>query len=226
MDAGLWLQDLRAAMSLATRNSHTLIGTDITSIYFPSPLPEGIDLFEQSIKKPWPESWNESFDFVHQRMALPAAGKTEVLDALRAFVGLVKPGGWIQLVEPDHSVSRGPAMSDFFRLLNDIFTVMGTGPDYAKQLKKWMQAELGLVEVEERIFDIPVGHGSCNETMASKSSKMLDLVVEGLIQVAQGMLIRAACIPPTIEIKCSSGLSVLILNVAGKTFPHHSRRRR
>lgn len=141
--------------------------------------------------KSWPESWNESFDFVHQRMALPAAGKAEVLGTLRAFVRLVKPGGWIQLVEPDHSVSRGPAMSDFFRLLNDIFTFMGTGPNYAKQLKTWMQTDLGLVEVEERIFDIPIGHGSCNDTISSKSSKMIDLVVQGLIQVAKGTLRRS-----------------------------------
>lgn len=133
--------------------------------------------------QPWPKEWASSFDLVHQRMALPAAGKEVVHDVLGAFVDLVKPGGWIQLVEPDHSVSMGPAMADFFRLLSDVFKFMGTGVDYAPQLKKWL-GELGIVDLEERTFDVPIGKTSDSEEMATKSARMIELVIKGLTGVA------------------------------------------
>jgi gliotoxin biosynthesis N-methyltransferase len=136
--------------------------------------------------QPWPEDWAETFDIVHQRMALPAAGRSAVLGTLRAFAGLLKPGGWMQLVEPDHSITKGPAMADFFRLLSDILKFMETGPDYAPQLKGWM-ADIGLVDIQEQTFDVPIGKGS-PPGMEDKSARMMELAINGLIVVAKGML--------------------------------------
>ncbi|KAI1457512.1 hypothetical protein F4805DRAFT_171909 [Annulohypoxylon moriforme] len=181
-----WLQDLRSSISPPASGSHTFIGTDITDIYFPRPSPEGISLYTQSMTKPWPSDWASSFDLVHQRMALAAAGKAVVKDTLQAFVGLVKPGGWIQLVEPDHSISKGPAMADFFRLLSNVFAFMQTGPDYAPQLKTWL-TDLGLVDVEERIFDVPIGKTSPTEETKAKSTRMIGLVIKGLTDVAKSI---------------------------------------
>lgn len=182
---GIWLQDLRDSIPQAARDTHEFVGTDITNIYFPQPQPEGISLLTQSITQPWPVDWAASFDLVHQRMALAAAGETAVYNTLHAFVNLVKPGGWLQLVEPDHSVSKGPAMADFFRLLSDVFAFMQTGTNYAPQLKTWMEGELGLVDVEERIFDVPIGKSSSSDDMCSKSARMIELVVKGLADVAK-----------------------------------------
>lgn len=176
---------MRGSVPQPARDTHEFVGTDITDIYFPRPQPEGISLFTQSITQPWPKEWVASFDLVHQRMALPAAGKTAVHDTLRAFVGLVKPGGWLQLVEPDHSVSKGPAMADFFRLLSDVFAFMQTGTNYASQLKTWMTDELGLLNVEEHIFDVPIGKASSSDEMRLKSARMIELVVKGLAEVAK-----------------------------------------
>lgn len=133
--------------------------------------------------RPWPEEWASSFDLVHQRMALPAAGKTVVKDTVRSFVDLVKPGGWIQMVEPDHSVSMGPAMGDFFRLLSDVFDFMRTGNNYAVQLKSFLQ-NAGVVDIEEVVFDVPIGRTSDSDEMARKSTRMIELVINGLTQVA------------------------------------------
>ncbi|CAI6334300.1 unnamed protein product [Periconia digitata] len=183
---GIWLQSLQQCMIGAGYNDTVLIGTDITDIYFPRPPPEGISLYTQSMTKPWPVEWDSRFDLVHQRMALPAANKTTVHDTVRAFVNLVKPGGWLQMVEPDHSITRGPAMADFFRLLSDVFKFMETGADYAPQLKTWF-TEMGLEDVEEQIFDVPIGKNSPTEDLCVKSTRMIELVIKGLTQVASSI---------------------------------------
>ncbi|KAI0411482.1 hypothetical protein F5X98DRAFT_46755 [Xylaria grammica] len=181
---GLWLRDLCECSPSSSRDAQTYIGTDITSIYFPRAGIPGVQLYEQSITKAWPSEWNCTFDLVHQRMALAAAGKGDVREALQRLIGLVKPGGWIQLVEPDHSASATPAMQDFFKLLSDVFAFMGTSTGYATQLHKWL-AEEGLESVEERVFDVPLGKSSRNDALSKKSARMIELVMKGLIEVGR-----------------------------------------
>jgi len=84
---------------------------------------------------PWPAEWNGTFDLVHQRMALPAAGRTIVKQVITNMIGLLKTGGWFQLVESDHSIAEGPAMAAIFWLISDVFKVMETDPNYAPQLE-------------------------------------------------------------------------------------------
>jgi hypothetical protein len=155
--------------------------------------------------QPWPTEWESRFDLVHQRMALPAANKTAVHDTLRAFVNLAKPDGWIQLVEPDHSVTQGPAMADFFRLLSDVFKFMETGADYAPQLKTWF-TEMGLEDVDEQIFDVPIGKSSPTDDLSVKSSKMIELVIKGLTQVASSKILFVVVLADAILIVCLQGI--------------------
>ncbi|KAH8890007.1 hypothetical protein GQ53DRAFT_651429, partial [Thozetella sp. PMI_491] len=154
MATGVWLQNLQA--SLPDGAANTYIGTDVSPIYFMKDPPPGISLSVHSMNDPWLVEWHNTFDLVHQRMALPAAGHAVVKQVIANMIGLLKPGGWLQLVESDHSIVEGPAMGDMFRLLCDVFKVMETGPDYAPQLEDWFR-ELGLVNVDSKIFDIPLG---------------------------------------------------------------------
>lgn len=55
----------------------------------------------QDINKPWPESWNNTFDFVHQTLVLFQAGAKQ-RDAINSLAKLVKPGGYIELMEPQY----------------------------------------------------------------------------------------------------------------------------
>ncbi|KAL7948847.1 hypothetical protein V8C42DRAFT_312489 [Trichoderma barbatum] len=84
---------------LAHPESAELIGTDIAT-FPPLDMPDNITLAIQDILKPWPEKWEAHFDFVHQRAALAATGDMErAVESVRRLIGLVKPGGWIQLVD-------------------------------------------------------------------------------------------------------------------------------
>jgi hypothetical protein len=90
---------------LAHPESAELVGTDIAP-FPPLDLPDNITLAKQDILQPWPEKWEAYFDFVHQRTALAVTGGMEgAVAAVKRLVGLIKPGGWIQLV--DGSVIAG-----------------------------------------------------------------------------------------------------------------------
>ncbi|KAK4071386.1 uncharacterized protein Triagg1_6047 [Trichoderma aggressivum f. europaeum] len=84
---------------LAHPESAELIGTDIAD-FPPLDLPENITLGKQDILKPWPEKWEAHFDFVHQRTGLAITGGMErAVETVRRYIDLLKPGGWIQLVD-------------------------------------------------------------------------------------------------------------------------------
>jgi hypothetical protein len=63
--------------------------------------------------EPWPVQWHGTFDLVHSRMALPRVGLYPLDDVVRNLVDLVKPGGWIQLVEMEWQVwEAGPVLKN------------------------------------------------------------------------------------------------------------------
>lgn len=162
------------------------MGTDIMEAYFPptSEWPRNLTLEIQSITKPWPSEWHNKFDLVHQRFALPAAGKDGVNNALMGLVGLVKPGGWIQLVEADHSVYIGPAMGELFKLVKEVFGAMGVGYDHAKSLKA-MLVEAGLDVMDEKIFDVPLGAKNPDAEMGRKSAYAFTTGAAGIVGAAK-----------------------------------------
>ena len=83
-------------------DSAELIGTDITD-YPPSyEVPEGVSLklMKQNIHDAWPAEWINKFDLVHQRAVMANAGGYEkAVDITRRLLELVKPGGYLQIVD-------------------------------------------------------------------------------------------------------------------------------
>jgi hypothetical protein len=123
-NTGYWLADFKK--SLVQPDTCTLIGFDITNENFPSPLPQGIQLEVQDVMAPFPDSWLGTFDLVHQRFVLAATG-AKGREAVRGLCSLVKPGGWIQLVEMQSAVGEddGPAVHQFIGLVNELHVKIG-----------------------------------------------------------------------------------------------------
>ena len=179
---GVWLQDLKSSLGEAKGN--TYIGTDLNNLYFPqSPVP-GIHFQTQSMKDPWPANWNGTFDLFHQRMALPAAGKKEIRGVLKNMTELLKPGGWVQLVEADFSVYDGPAAEAVYRVVSSVFDAMETGVDYGSQLESWFK-ELGLERVGCKIIDLPLGKKNPNQDMQAKSAKCWSMASKAVADVCK-----------------------------------------
>jgi hypothetical protein len=134
----VWLCDLKA--SLAEGSNNTYIGTDIAPTYFMQDGLGGVKLSVHSMKEPSPVEWQGTFDLIHQRMAFPAAGPKVMKQVISNMIGLLKPGGWIQFVESDHSIVEGPAMAAMFRVLCDVFKVLDVLLG-VKNLKKELKAK-------------------------------------------------------------------------------------
>ncbi|KAI1422002.1 S-adenosyl-L-methionine-dependent methyltransferase [Xylaria sp. FL1777] len=168
---GYWLLDLITRHS-ALKNA-ILMGTDIQDAKFPKDSStSSISFHVQSITKAWPTEWKRSFDFVHQRLVLGACGSFPFDEAVDNLAELVKPGGWIQLIEPDQTcgITDGPAMRDFITLVTFVFEDMGGHVRYAYDVKRWL-LEAGMVDVEERSIPLFLGASIPDKDLARRTAR-------------------------------------------------------
>lgn len=97
---GTWLLELPR---LYPQHEWSLHGVDIGSTLFPPKVGPyaALDLREFDIRSPTPPdpSWEQGFDLVHQRLLIWGLQKSEWATVVKNHFSLVKPGGWIQLVE-------------------------------------------------------------------------------------------------------------------------------
>ena len=97
---GTWLLDLPR---LYPEHEWSLHGVDIGSTLFPPKVGPyaALDLREFDIRSPTPPepSWTGGFDLVHQRLLIWGLQKSQWATVVKNHFSLVKPGGWIQLVE-------------------------------------------------------------------------------------------------------------------------------
>ncbi|MCJ1352281.1 MAG: hypothetical protein MMC33_002265 [Icmadophila ericetorum] len=186
---GQWLIDLAA--SLPGGHDVKLVGTDISPAKFPqTPEPFKIGFTTQSIKEPWPSKWHNSFDLVHQRLVLGACGSFSHKQAVKNLIELVKPGGWIQMIECDQvcGINDGPAMHEFIDLVSWVFvSVMGGTISYAGHLKEWME-ELGLTDVQDRGVPLLLGAANPKKELAARTALSTALAMEPLIAYANSKI--------------------------------------
>ncbi|KAF2728829.1 S-adenosyl-L-methionine-dependent methyltransferase, partial [Polyplosphaeria fusca] len=155
---GLWLRDLVCAIP----GTHTLTGTDLNPAHFPSSTSSNFSYHVQDINKPWPSTWTSSFDLVHQRLVLSASPQPEAV--VKAMADLVKPGGWIEFMEPKDLLAddAGPMAKMNATLFRDLFKGLGTYYGLPEQFADWLR-ESGFEEVQERVFECRLGAKQENE---------------------------------------------------------------
>ena len=139
---------------------------------------------------PWPASLQNSFDLVHSRYSLAGAGTYPLRKVVEAEVGLLKPGGWIQLEEMDLARTiqvnpNGPAAQDTYVLLSEIFRILGAGDGFASKIKGWL-IETGLVDVQEHELIVDMG---VNATAGrSEVEKVRMMGTEAMARTVQGLV--------------------------------------
>lgn len=146
---GVWLYDLQSSLT----SKPTFLGTDISQHRFPTNPPDNMTFQLQDILDPCPSRFQTSFDLVHQRLVLAGSGPS-AHSAVTHLAELVRPGGWVQLVEADFDVEteNEPAMQGFFALLKCHMRAMGTDTTFAKQMRGWIRealTDLGLSWLSE-----------------------------------------------------------------------------
>lgn len=168
--------------------NHQYVGTDVWTEVFPSNPPSNFQFYEQDITKPWPESWKETFDLIHQRTVLVNARKIAIGDVISKMVGLLKPGGWIQLMEGDFAPvqENGPAMQEFLGLGKWFFDEAGPGSDMGPRLASEL-SNIGLQDVQETTVLVSVGAGLKEK---GQPPQIVAGSIEGLCSAIPGSIIN------------------------------------
>ncbi|KAI3316494.1 S-adenosyl-L-methionine-dependent methyltransferase [Xylariaceae sp. AK1471] len=176
---GAWLVDVR--QMLASPSTATLVGTDISEPRFSTTVPEGVSFRIQNVRDPWPVELHNSFDLVHQRLVMAGAGPHGD-KVIAELVNTVAPGGWIQLIETVTYVGDddGPALKQFLALLKEMFTKLGTNPNFSENLAEWLE-KAGCVNVESRVLDYDMGAKIKNPEVRARSLRTMGMAVAGVI---------------------------------------------
>ncbi|KAI0531727.1 S-adenosyl-L-methionine-dependent methyltransferase [Xylaria digitata] len=180
---GHWISELRK--TLPSPGIHTYVGTDINPSLFPQALPPDTSFREHNIAHEWPADLHSTFDLVHQRLTLPGAAPTPLPQVIRQLFALLKPGGWIQLVEAEQEgPDSGPVFQEFLNLVRGLFTATGAGWHYAKDIRGWLE-DAGAVDVEEYVVDMSFGIKNPNKELAEMSARCTAKAMDGLVKHAK-----------------------------------------
>ncbi|KAF2446672.1 hypothetical protein P171DRAFT_484000 [Karstenula rhodostoma CBS 690.94] len=179
---GLWLRDF--ASSVADSSNHTFIGCDIASADLPSEHPANFQYQTQDINEPWPPDFASSFDFVHQRLVF--GGYPDTKNIVQNLSALVKPGGWIQLIEIEDKADPddGPAVQNYIQLMRDTFGAIGARFGDINKAKGWLQ-EAGFVNLQEKLIEIKYGARNPEADLARKGVQMNKQVATPLSKFAK-----------------------------------------
>lgn len=186
---GIFMRDMRDTTNGA---SNTWVGTDIEDDWFP-PNEKDMTFHHQSMTEPWPKEWEGRFDLVHSRMALPGVGTNPLDEAVRNLIALVKPGGWIQLVEmewcEEMMKSGGPWTQKFTQAIKELFSMVssGQGVDLREKLTPMLEAA-GLVNIDYKILVTPFG--------ALANEKIRPTSEASLFATSMGVSMTTKMLPP------------------------------
>ncbi|KAJ5149741.1 hypothetical protein N7448_001319 [Penicillium atrosanguineum] len=182
---GYWLDDFRP--SLAHPETCELLGTDITGERFPQHPPPGIKLVAQSSMGPWPEDWLQSFDLVHQRLTLFGLG-TKSKECVLSLMDIVKPGGWIQLVETENSSHEpnGPMVKRLGGLIKELSIGMGSDLSFrGGAMESWIREE-GFIRVGSMLAPIMLGANCPDPALREQTVEAYCFTATQLLMACKG----------------------------------------
>ncbi|KAJ4288093.1 hypothetical protein N0V90_012110 [Kalmusia sp. IMI 367209] len=185
---GTWLLDLRS--DLENGSAHTYIGTDLNPNPFPASPPANVTFQVQDISKPWPEELKGTFDLVHQRLALLGAGPNPQ-PVVHGLCELVKPGGWVQLIEaamvfPEDTVNpeSTPVYCDMLKVMKAVAGHVGAAWEIGGTLRGHLEAE-GFTDVQEKVITLKMGKTHPDEQLARNGVVSCGMAIEGLSAFAK-----------------------------------------
>ncbi len=129
----------------------------------------------------------ESFDFVHQRLMLLAVPSVAWPQIIRELVRLVRPGGWLELVEGDLGAKPlGPAGQCLMDWVVMASKMQGVDPIQSAYLEHHLHLA-GLEHIVVKQYPIPMGKwgGKLGITMANHAAASARLLKPLLVSQAK-----------------------------------------
>jgi SAM-dependent methyltransferase len=140
---GTWLRSLYEKFP---KRKLEFVGVDIGSALFPSTEAQdtdGITLHAHNVTAPFPSSWNNTFDVVHQRLLVWGLKTPDWPRAIANYKAVLKPGGYLHLVEIEFISKTAPHPS--------------SRPQLQKQskLQQWSTKEFGMdIDIAYKLPDL------------------------------------------------------------------------
>ncbi|CAH0018875.1 unnamed protein product [Clonostachys rhizophaga] len=174
---GTWLLDARTLFPPETE----LVGFDIAPELFGPPelRPQNVSLVTADLLEGLPAEWDGCFDLVHQRFVCPNFSSEIISQVFSGLMKCVKPGGWIQLVEPcaGENVS-GPDPTWFLLLhqLSNHFMRSAAPRDAILAALK----DGGFVNISVESLDIVIGKHQANKEMDARGRRSMQDAVRNM----------------------------------------------
>ncbi|CAG8499530.1 5523_t:CDS:2 [Diversispora eburnea] len=136
----LWIMEMATFFPLSN-----FTGVDIVQLYPHDCMPKNLDFIQANILDGIPFE-NESFDFIHIKDCLPYfPGKLSKEQVFSELVRLLKPGGWLEIIEFEGKMYNAGPNSDF--LYDKLITVYrNRGINYVQESVPQLFEENNLVE--------------------------------------------------------------------------------
>ncbi|KAK2023926.1 hypothetical protein LX32DRAFT_123188 [Colletotrichum zoysiae] len=187
---GRWLLDLRhSCNSHGDGGGHRYFGTDINPFFFPPSPPADVCFRQQSVLEPFPVEWRGTFHVVHQRlvMAVVKPPVNSIGSVVQELAGLLRPQGWLQLVELDNDCVRenGPALRRLLQYHQQNSAAGGLGSNLSVHLAGALR-NAGLRRVQVRRVDVLYGaRNTGGRELEAKSTRSLYDVVGPVLAQAK-----------------------------------------
>lgn len=186
---GIWAIDMAD-----TYPSAKVIATDLSPIQ-PVWVPPNLVFEIDDAEEDWPYK-QSSIDFIHARYLFH--GIRDWPKLLKQAIQVLKPGGWVELVEIhvipssyDNSLPENSQIMELYNLLAGIGGKIGIDLAVAQKFKAMMEAA-GFEDVQEEVFDLPLGDWPDGRRMKEVGMFQRYQMVEGLHGIAFGLLTRVA----------------------------------
>jgi len=181
---GVWLVEVGEQYPNAT-----LVGADNNPAHFTQikKLPPNLSFKTQSIFDPWPAEDKEAYDLVHQRCILALFSPAQGQAAIEGLYSLVKPGGYIQIIEGDLLSFDGgadrPGMAALMDFCEKAFPKAGMNNTAGRYLKDWLETA-GATEVESKIISYEMGAAAKTKDMKEATTDHIMDMIDNIEKVA------------------------------------------
>lgn len=166
---------------------HTFVGTDLLGAELPTKHYPNATFHAQDINDAWPKEYSKSFDLVHQRLTLPFAG-ARWKEALSALMEMVKPGGWIQLLEgtllTPNSLERNPYMNRYLQIVRAIYSSINAPLTLSTDIPAFLK-ESGFVNVQTLEIPVEMGASNRNADLGRRGASTQKLAALGMVEAAK-----------------------------------------
>lgn len=170
----------------------SILGMDLSPIQ-PQWVPPSVKFMVDDVESPWLRPLNH-FDYIHARHTVMAIRNWPQL--MRRVYDHLKPGGWFELQEIHHrpqchdgSMPPDHPVAQYWDLVTSGLAALGVDFNAALSLADMMR-NAGFINVETRIFHVPIGIWPKNKVLKMVGLYWRTILVDGLSPIALGPYTR------------------------------------